>query len=131
MAIELQWIDPAQTVLLQHFTGTWTLDDFREAHTQTLALLDEGSHPVILLGYLDTDSHYGGGNLDLRSMIEQGQAVHNRRVAGIVAVNVPTGLKVLAHLYNSVFAPHERRVVLVDAYEEGLAEAMSILAQTI
>lgn len=41
MSIQVKWVEGEENILLWHFTGQWSLDEFRHATNQTLALIED------------------------------------------------------------------------------------------
>lgn len=57
MAIVIRWLDDTQTVIHQHFSGSFTLDEYRAVEADTFGLIEQVSHPVDVVCDLSAARH--------------------------------------------------------------------------
>lgn len=98
--ITVRWDDEAHTIVRMVAKDNWTLDEFRNACYQVMALIRTVSHPVYVLSDFRQTSHYPPGLLwQLRDL----NRMRPQNWAGGIAITqdnfVTTLVSTLSHVY--------------------------------
>lgn len=122
MSVTVRWYDVEKTIILYDVSGRWTWDEFFEAYDKAIQMM-ETSEQAVIHGIINTLPDVPLTYMPTNTIAGFINAVRRLPHKAGIGVMVNPGSRLLRAMHDTVgrlYAPYNRRVALVNTFEEAL-----------